>query len=82
MTRLAAVVLLLVLVTPPGLGDHPFIVDHALFDVAYRGDLGAVEALLGAGADPNDRMDIPSCRSPSEEVLSTSSNPFSPPVRT
>ncbi len=57
MTRLAALIVILVLVTPPSLGDHPYIVDRELFDAAYRGDLGAVEALLAAGADPNDRMD-------------------------
>lgn len=57
MKRLAAVVLMLVLVAPPSLGGDTCILDRELYDAAYRGDLGAVEALLDAGADPNARMD-------------------------
>ncbi len=53
MKRLAAVVLMLVLVAAPSLGGHPHIVDRELFGAAYRGDLGADEALPDAGADVN-----------------------------
>ena len=57
MKRLAAVVLMLVLVAPPSLGDDPGVLVSELFDAAKRGDLGTVEALLDAGADPNARSD-------------------------
>ena len=56
MKRLAAVVLMLVLVAPPSLGDDPGIPDRELCDAAYGGDLDTVEALLAAGADPNARI--------------------------
>ena len=57
MKRLAAVVLMLVLVAPPSLGDEPGILDRELYDSAYGGDLDTIEALLAAGADPNTRID-------------------------
>ncbi len=57
MKALAAIVLMLVFVAPASLGGDPGISDRELFDAAERGDLSAVEALLAAGADPNDRMD-------------------------
>ena len=52
-----AVVLVLVFVAPTGFGDDSGILDHRLVDAAAGGDLGAVEALIAAGADPNAGMD-------------------------
>ena len=52
-----AVVLVLVFVAPAGFGDDPGVLDRRLVDAARDGDLGAVEALIAAGADPNARED-------------------------
>ena len=52
-----AVVLVLVFVAPAGLGDDSGVLDRRLVDAAAYGDLGAVEALIAAGADPNARKD-------------------------
>ena len=52
-----AVVLVLVFVAPASFGDDSGILDRRLVDAASRGDLGAVEALIAAGADPNARID-------------------------
>ena len=57
MKPLAAVVLMLVFVAPAGLGDDSGILDQQLVEAAADGDLGAVEALIAAGADPNARID-------------------------
>ena len=57
MKPLAAVVLVLVFVTPAGFGDVSGILDRQLVEAAADGDLGAVEALIAAGADPNARID-------------------------
>ena len=57
MKPLAAVVLVLVFVAPAGFGDDPGVLDRRLVDAAWDGDLGAVEALIAAGADPNARED-------------------------
>ena len=54
---LVAVVLVLVFVAPASSGDDSGTLDRQLVDAASRGDLGAVEALIAAGADPNARMD-------------------------
>ena len=54
---LVAVVLVLVFVAPASSGDDSGLLDRQLVDAAGRGDLGAVEALIAAGADPNARMD-------------------------
>ena len=52
-----AVVLMLVFVAPASFGDDSGILDRRLVDAAARGDLGAVEALVAAGADPNAGID-------------------------
>ena len=57
MKPLAAVVLVLVFVAPAGFGDDSGVLDRRLVDAAADGDLGAVEALIAAGADPNARID-------------------------
>ena len=57
MKRLAAVVLMLVLVAPPSLGDDSGIPDRELYYAAYDGELDTVEAMRDAGADPNARED-------------------------
>ena len=51
-----AVVLVLVFVAPAGFGDDSGVLDRRLVDAAAGGDLGAVEALIAAGADPKARM--------------------------
>ena len=78
-----AVVLVLAFVAPAGFGDDSGILDRRLVDAAASGDLGAVEALIAAGADPNARVDgYPVCSSRSGTALSKWSKPCSPPVRT
>ena len=57
MKPLAAVVLMLLFVAPASFGNDSGILDRQLVEAAADGDLGAVEALIAAGADPNARID-------------------------
>ena len=59
MKPLAAVVFMLVFVVPAGSGDDSGILDRQLVGAASRGDLGAVEALIAAGADEDAGFRVP-----------------------